>query len=146
MKSTLDEEYEVGNVSFEPFTADDAGDAEWLFHETVHAINARDYSLSQLDAWAPREETQRQKIIEKLRQQEGVAARERGILIGFGPLCEDGVDMLSSTKIARARASRDVSFWSWSAWRPNGAGPTLSCSPRLRPALSSGRWDIASTV
>lgn len=94
MKNTLDEEYEVRNVSFEPFAADDAEDAERLFHETVHAVNARDYSLPQLDAWAPCEETQRQKIIERLRWQESIAARECGILVGFETLCEDGVDML----------------------------------------------------
>lgn len=103
MKNTLDEEYEVRSVSFEPFTADDAGDAERLFHETVHAVNARDYSLPQLDAWAPCEETQRRKIIERLRRQEGVAARERGILVGFGTLCKDGVDMLYVHKDRQGR-------------------------------------------
>ena len=146
MKSALDEEYGVRSVSFEPFAADNAGDAERLFHETAHAVNARDYSLPQLDARAPCEETRRRKIVGRLRRQEGVAARERGILVGFGTLSEDGVDMRTSTKTDRAGASRDASFWSWSAWRSNGAGPTLPCSPRLRPAHSSGRWDMASTA
>lgn len=90
----IDDEYEVGRISFEPFCADDAHDAERLFHETVHAVNARDYTASQLDAWAPREEAQRDMVVEKLRRQAGVAARECGILIGFGTLDECGIDML----------------------------------------------------
>lgn len=90
----IDEEYDVGRISFEPFGADDAHDAERLFHETVHAVNAHDYTASQLDAWAPYETEQRNMVAEKLRHQSGVSVRECGILIGFGTLNEVGIDML----------------------------------------------------
>lgn len=36
-----------------PLSARDARAAAELFHETVHAVNARDYTSEQLDAWAP---------------------------------------------------------------------------------------------
>ena len=34
------------------YESSDAGETARLFYETVHAVNARDYTESQLDAWA----------------------------------------------------------------------------------------------
>lgn len=36
-----------------PFTPEDAAQIAQLFHDTIHAINSRDYSPNQLAAWAP---------------------------------------------------------------------------------------------
>lgn len=35
------------------FHKDDLGQVLQLFYETVHTINAKDYNVLQLEAWAP---------------------------------------------------------------------------------------------
>ncbi len=37
------------------YASSDALETATLFYETVHAVNAKDYSLAQLEAWAPKE-------------------------------------------------------------------------------------------
>lgn len=41
--------------SIRPFVIDDRASVGELFYNTVHSINARDYSKEQLDIWAPLE-------------------------------------------------------------------------------------------
>lgn len=66
-----------------------------LFSDTVHAVNSRDYTPEQLDAWAPLNERCLAQIAEKLSEQQTVDLKECGILIGFGGLDDEGdIDML----------------------------------------------------
>lgn len=82
-----------------PLFAHDTLKAAQLFYETIHAVNRFDYSSEQLEAWAPTVEPfhseSKQRIINKLSNQYSVAAKECGLLIGFGSLDENhDVDML----------------------------------------------------
>lgn len=58
-----------------------------LFHTTVHAVNARDYSPAQLDAWAPDGDEHRRRLAEKLGSQRLFGVRENGLLVGLGIAC-----------------------------------------------------------
>jgi putative acetyltransferase len=69
-----------------------------LFHDTVHAINARDYSEEQLDAWAPAVvdlDTWHQRLHSSVTY----VSVENSIVIGFGNLTEGvWIDMLYTHK------------------------------------------------
>ena len=64
-----------------------------LFLDTVHEINRKDYSLAQLNAWAPYE--RRQEIIESwqktLREHISYVARCEHKIVGFADLTLDGL-------------------------------------------------------
>lgn len=60
-----------------------------LFHDTVHTVNAGDYSPDQLDAWATGqvdEEKWNASFLEHL----SLIATEGGIIVGFGDMARDG--------------------------------------------------------
>ncbi|TVX94680.1 GNAT family N-acetyltransferase [Paenibacillus agilis] len=63
-----------------------------LFYETVHSINARDYSPAQLDVWAPKDEQVRkeQLWLESLRNNISYVARMNGIIVGFVDMSHSG--------------------------------------------------------
>ncbi|WP_051236398.1 hypothetical protein [Paenibacillus pinihumi] len=54
-----------------------------LFYETVHTVNAKDYSIKQLDAWAPEDEKELKIAYweEALSQNQSQLAKRRGILL-----------------------------------------------------------------
>lgn len=63
-----------------------------LFYETVHTINARDYSLDQLEAWAPKDEKE-EKIAswqESLSNNITYVAETGGQIIGFSDMTAMG--------------------------------------------------------
>ena len=45
----------MSNISIRLYRSSDAKQIAQLFYETVHTVNAKDYSREQLDAWAPKE-------------------------------------------------------------------------------------------
>lgn len=66
-----------------------------LFYETVHSINARDYTPEQLDAWAPKwsaderkEKIERLKI--SLRKHISYVSDIGGQVVGFADITKDG--------------------------------------------------------
>ncbi len=78
-----------------PLGSADIPEAVALFHATVHAVNACDYSPAQLDAWAPDDDEHRRRLAEKLGSQRLFGVRENGLLVGFGSLdCTGELDML----------------------------------------------------
>lgn len=83
-----------------PLGSTDIPEAVALFHATVHAVNARDYSPAQLDAWMPADDEHRRRLAKKLESQLLFGVRENGVLVGFGSLdCEGGLDMLYVSEI-----------------------------------------------
>lgn len=87
--------YDVDEWAVAPLSRDDAKEAARLFHATVHTVNARDYSPSQVGAWAPNDESFLESIAAKLAGQRGICIKECGILLGFGTLDENSdIDML----------------------------------------------------
>lgn len=91
----IDDSYDVGEPEVCFLSGKDLDAAAKLFSDTVHAVNSRDYTPEQLDAWAPRDERCLAQIAEKLSGQQTVGLKECGILIGFGSLDDEGdIDML----------------------------------------------------
>ncbi|MCL2598910.1 MAG: hypothetical protein FWD76_03255 [Firmicutes bacterium] len=60
-----------------------------LFCETMHSINAKDYSQSQRDAWAL-QETSHLAWGKRLVLQDTIVATEDGKIVGFGSIKSPG--------------------------------------------------------
>lgn len=60
-----------------------------LFHETVHTVNARDYSPEQLDAWSDGR-IDLSAWNESFLRHHTVVAEENGKIVGFGDIDENG--------------------------------------------------------
>ena len=82
-----------------PLSSRDARAAAELFHETVHAVNARDYTPEQIDAWAPGGDGPARRLAERLLEQGELGAWEGGVLVGFGSL--EGTDLLDMLYVHR---------------------------------------------
>ena len=68
-----------------PYRKEDCGQTARLFYETVHTVNARDYSPSQLAAWAPappRPEAWHASFCGHY----ALVAEENGAVVGFGDI------------------------------------------------------------
>lgn len=91
----IEDNYDVGEPEVCFLSGNDLDAATKLFRDTVHTVNARDYTPKQLDAWASRDEQCLTQIAEKLSEQQTDGLKECGILIGFGSLDDKGdIDML----------------------------------------------------
>ena len=60
-----------------------------LFYDTVHTVNAADYTSEQLDAWAPKD-MDASVWDASLKRHYAVVAVEEGKIIGFGDIDADG--------------------------------------------------------
>lgn len=66
-----------------------------IFHETVHTINARDYTQEQVDAWSPAMPDPEVWVRRRFGTRTTFVADEEGAIAGFGELESDGhVDCL----------------------------------------------------
>lgn len=61
-----------------------------LFHDTVHAVNARDYSKEQLDAWADWHRIDIKAWDMSLRKNFCIVATHNGKITGFGDISRHG--------------------------------------------------------
>ena len=89
-----------------PLSMRDARAAAELFHETVHAVNARDYTSEQLDAWAPGGAGPAPRLAERLLRQGALGAWDGSALVGFGSL--EGADLLDMLYVRRDYQGRGV--------------------------------------
>lgn len=76
-------------LELRPYEATDLAEICSLFYETVHTVNARDYTAEQLRVWAPREPDE-QRWHRSLLAHRAYVARAEGILVGFGDIADDG--------------------------------------------------------
>lgn len=60
-----------------------------LFHDTVHTVNAKDYTSEQLDAWAP-ESVDRERWSAGFLSSRTLVAVENDRIVGFGNMTSDG--------------------------------------------------------
>lgn len=60
-----------------------------LFYQTVHSVNAKDYTQEQLDAWATRE-VDLQAWDSSFRAHRTIVATENGEIVGFGDMDGSG--------------------------------------------------------
>lgn len=61
-----------------------------LFHDTVHAIGAKYYSSEQVNAWAPSSGVDKEKWLKSLTANLTFVAEDKGKIIGFGDMTENG--------------------------------------------------------
>lgn len=73
-----------------------------LFHDTVHTINALDYSADQLAVWAPKT-ADAARWNASLSAHTSVVAEEDGCILGFGDIDGDYLDRLYVHKDAQRR-------------------------------------------
>lgn len=71
------------------FQTQDAEQVARLFHETVREINVRDYSNSQVEAWAP-DDVQFRNWVEVCSNRFTYVADDDGVIAGFGELEPNG--------------------------------------------------------
>ena len=96
------------------YRPDDLSQIEQLFYDTVHTVNARDYSPEQLQAWATgridREEWNR-----SLLEHRSIVAVKGREIVGFGDMDSNGyLDRESPRPSAtgwRAQQQRGASFY-----------------------------------
>lgn len=73
---------------------EDCESVSQLFYETVHAVNAKDYSAEQLSAWADSPDRLQAKARDLLRQFT-LTAEISGVIAGFGSIDKSGcLDLL----------------------------------------------------
>ena len=71
------------------YQSSDCAQMAELFHQTVHNVNAKDYTQEQLDAWATGE-VDFQAWDESFRTHRTIVATENGAIVGFGDMDESG--------------------------------------------------------
>lgn len=72
-----------------PYTPADLEEILTLFYETVHTVNARDYTPAQCNAWAG-PEPDRARWNRTLQEHTSLVAMKDGRIIGFGDMDTDG--------------------------------------------------------
>ena len=71
------------------YTPSDCAQMAELFYQTVHSVNAQDYTREQLDAWATGE-VDSQAWDKSFRAHRTIVATESGKIVGFGDMDETG--------------------------------------------------------
>ena len=64
----------------------DSGEVGKIFYETVHTINAKDYTQKQLNIWAPQDTNYLEWGKSRLVQQDVIVAVDNKKIIGFGSI------------------------------------------------------------
>ena len=76
-------------MELRPYRPSDCREMAILFYDTVHTVNARDYTRQQLDAWATGE-VDLEGWDRSFREHFTVVAEENGRLAGFGDIDASG--------------------------------------------------------
>lgn len=76
-------------MTLRPYRSDDCPALAKLFYDTVHTVNARDYTPEQMDAWADGQVDLASWDASFLAHTT-LVAEEEGIIVGFADLADDG--------------------------------------------------------
>lgn len=76
-------------MNIREYSSSDCAEIAELFYDTVHTVNAKDYSAKQLDVWATGK-IDIEKWDRSFREHFSVVAVEDGAIIGFGDIDETG--------------------------------------------------------
>lgn len=106
----------------------DCGEMAALFYETVHTVNAGDYTPAQLDAWAPGD-VDLAEWDRSFREHLTLIAVENGRIVGFG-------DMDASGYLDRLYVHKDV----------QGRGIASAICERLEKAVRAERFTVHASI
>ena len=84
------------SISIGGFEKDRLEEFVRLFHDTIHTVNAKDYSPEQLEAWAPNDiEVYKDHLCTKFENSFVAAAYTKdGVLAGYSTLYKDELDLM----------------------------------------------------
>ncbi|HHT7235104.1 MULTISPECIES: GNAT family N-acetyltransferase [Bacillus] len=71
------------DIKIRTFQKEDLEQVLQLFYETVHTVNAQDYNMLQLQAWAPKRPN-RESWLKSLEKNISYVADNNGVIAGFG--------------------------------------------------------------
>ncbi|MEN2776179.1 GNAT family N-acetyltransferase, partial [Acetivibrio clariflavus] len=76
------------------YSSKDISEIVELFYNTVHTVNLKDYSLEEVEAWAPKD-IDKDAWNRRLSENFTIVAEQDGIIVGFASLaCNGYYDML----------------------------------------------------
>lgn len=77
-------------VIIRPYKSSDASELAKIYYNTIHKVNAKDYSEIQLDAWAPKSSIEAEGWAEKFVKTKPLVAVIDDTLVGFAEFEPDG--------------------------------------------------------
>lgn len=82
----------MGNWHIRKFTNRDINQMISLFYQTVHSVNAKDYTKEQLDAWAPLEEIEQMASawLDSFQDHMTYVAEFKDTIVGFSDMTDTG--------------------------------------------------------
>lgn len=81
-------------MTIRKYQSTDCKELTELFYNTVHIVNAKDYTKEQLDVWAPRQ-VDLKKWNRSLQEHFSIVAVENDVIVGFGDIDKTGyLDLL----------------------------------------------------
>lgn len=114
------------------YTPSDCAQMAELFYQTVHSVNAQDYTREQLDAWATGE-VDSQAWDESFRTHRTIVATENGAIVSFGDM--DGSGYLDRLYVHKDYQGRGIATALCDALEQYAAGRpvTVHASITARP-------------
>ena len=77
-----------------------------LFYDVVHSVGAKYYDLDQVNAWAPKNSSDKEKWLQSLTDHITYVAEDKGKIIGFGDMTQTGyIDRLYVHKNYQGRGA-----------------------------------------
>ena len=119
-----------------PYQTADCEALARLFYDTVHTVNAKDYTKAQLDVWATGN-VDLEAWDRSLTAHFTLVAEENGVITGFGDMDPSGyLDRLYVHRDFHGKALPLSSATGWSRLFPVSSPPTLPSPPD--PFLKNG--------
>jgi putative acetyltransferase len=81
---------EKKKIEVRSYKSSDAQDLAQIYYNTIHQVNAKDYSKIQLDAWAPENSGQAEYWVKKLEKTNPLVAISNGTIVGFAEFEPNG--------------------------------------------------------
>lgn len=78
------------HIIIRPYNETDAPALAAIFFNTIHIINSKDYSPTQIDAWAPESRLKTESWIGKWKKLPPIVATIDDVIVGFAELEENG--------------------------------------------------------
>jgi len=81
---------EKKKIEVRPYKSSDAQDLAQIYYNTIHEVNAKDYSKIQLDAWAPESSSKAEYWLKKFEKTNPLVAISNDIIVGFAEFEPNG--------------------------------------------------------